>query len=254
MKKASPIISVLTQRDAERFWGNVHKCGADDCWAYRAYDGDAAVYVRNNVYQAHRIAWCLHHQAEIPSGHTVRHSCKGGSCVNPAHLCLRRYYRPGPRPKLREDRFWEKVRRTTDATECWEWIAAVDKSGYGEFGHGGGPGWKKAHRVAFAMEKHLIPPGMQVLHKCDNRRCVNPNHLFLGTAADNVRDMVVKGRNGWDRSMGAAKWNAKMTDEKVAVLRLAAEHGVLLSDLARYYGISRTQAMRIADGTSWKHV
>jgi len=79
-----------------------------------------------------------------------------------------------------------------EATGCWNWTRHVGKNGYAWFrqdGHG------HAHRWAYARFCGPIPPGLWVLHSCDNRRCVNPAHLFLGTNGDNIRDMVAKGRH-----------------------------------------------------------
>ena len=93
-----------------------------------------------------------------------------------------------------EERFWAKVEKT-DA--CWEWQSRIaPATGYGNFAI-----WKQgrrttwlAHRLAWFLTNGAIPKGLCVLHKCDNRRCVRPDHLFLGTAADNVHDCIAKGR------------------------------------------------------------
>lgn len=89
-----------------------------------------------------------------------------------------------------EDRFWSKVNKTPF---CWEWTASLSH-GYGQFMM---PNRKlnRAHRVAWILVFGSIPLGLHVLHKCDNRKCVNPNHLFLGTNQDNIIDRVSKNRS-----------------------------------------------------------
>lgn len=89
------------------------------------------------------------------------------------------------------DRFWAKVDRSG---ECWLWTASVRRDGYGNFNRGSGDGWVSAHRFSYELHHGPIPARLLVLHSCDNRRCVNPSHLSLGTHRDNTRDAITKGR------------------------------------------------------------
>lgn len=94
------------------------------------------------------------------------------------------------RCKNRNERFWSKVFKSPS---CWEWIAAKNEKGYGLF-YTPELQNKKAHRESFEMHFGKIPSGKCVLHKCDNPACIRPNHLFIGTQADNMRDRFKKGR------------------------------------------------------------
>jgi hypothetical protein len=100
--------------------------------------------------------------------------------------------RAGPRVS-REERFFEKVKRSDG---CWEWLAKKNNKGYGMFGGTKAEGFSLAHRVSYEFARGKIPKGKWALHSCDNRGCVNPDHLFLGRNIDNVQDMHRKGR-GW---------------------------------------------------------
>lgn len=95
------------------------------------------------------------------------------------------------------ERFWAKVRKSDNG--CWEWTANGNNYGYGKLRVGsrtdGSRRSIRAHRLAYELACGPIPVGMNVCHRCDNRRCVRPDHLFLGTTQDNIRDRVAKGRS-----------------------------------------------------------
>ena len=145
-------------------------------------------------------------------------------------------------------RFWAKVRRIAD-DECWEWIGDVTNEGYGKFkvkkqSH-------SSHRMAWLICRGQIASEMCVLHKCDNRLCVNPSHLFLGTNRQNTQDMMSKGRSRW-----AAKGTSpvKLTEEQVRELRSDRGRGMSMSQIAAKYGISGKHARRIVNFQQWKSV
>jgi hypothetical protein len=96
------------------------------------------------------------------------------------------------------DRFISKVKKKPSG--CWEWQGTMKKNGYGIFQDRTREGSGKqlqAHRFSFEIFHGEIPPGLLVCHHCDNPKCVNPEHLFLGTHKDNTQDMIRKGRQNW---------------------------------------------------------
>ena len=148
-------------------------------------------------------------------------------------------------------RFWPKVQnRKIDC--CWIWIGAKCSSGYGNFRMGGKYGKiVAAHRLAWELWIGPVPSGLQVLHNCDTRSCVNPCHLFLGTNKDNVLDRVAKGRSA--RLSGEANGRAILTEAKVKKLR-AMEGQHSHSQLAAKFGISRRGVQRILYRKLWNHI
>lgn len=136
-----------------------------------------------------------------------------------------------------EFRFWSKVVR---GPKCWKWVANKNNAGYGMLRRGGLANKTPAHRISWEIHNGPIPEGMFVLHKCDNPECTNPEHLFLGTPADNMKDKESKGRHGrteiWRNkiaAVGVAK--RKRTAQQEAVIYELYKLGIskrLLSDVA----------------------
>lgn len=109
------------------------------------------------------------------------------------------------------DRFWDRV-PIAGEDECWEWLGAILGNGYGQFSSFSG---SHAHRVMWEIVNRLpVPPGLMVLHSCDNPPCVNPRHLRVGTASDNMRDMYERGRhpNARKRSLASVSSGADTTE------------------------------------------
>ena len=142
------------------------------------------------------------------------------------------------------DRFYNKV-NTSDPSGCHLWTAYKNADGYGRFALNEKN--RRAHRVAWELVKGTIPAGLCVLHKCDVRACVNPEHLFLGTAADNVRDMMEKGRSG----KGEANGPAKLTEAAVLAIRADSRS---LRKIAADYGVHWTTVSRIKIRKLWRHI
>jgi hypothetical protein len=132
--------------------------------------------------------------------------------------------------------FWD---RATKGDGCWIWQAARNSGGYGEYRGG------YAHRYAYEQAVGPIPPGMHVLHRCDNPPCINPAHLWVGTNLDNVRDAQAKGRI----LVGEQRHNAKLSREDVLAIREARD--VPIADLAARYGVHRASIHRVRRGDTW---
>lgn len=140
------------------------------------------------------------------------------------------------------DHFWAKVKK---GDGCWEWTAKRNNKGYGLFRTKIKSAWSftTASRVSYELTYGIIPKGKWVLHTCDNRGCVRPDHLFLGNHSDNMRDMHSKGRG---RSiLGPA--------DAVRIHQLRAQ-GVPRAEVATMFGVSIASVKNITMGRTWKHV
>lgn len=149
--------------------------------------------------------------------------------------------------KRRSESFWSKVDKTTD---CWNWTASVNRKGYGRFGN---PtmrqGYMGAHRFSWVLTYGEIPDGKWVLHKCDNPRCVRPDHLFLGDAAANVSDQIAKDR--WLH--GSRNPMAKLTEASALEIREIYSSGnVTYREIGSRFGISPSLVGMIVRGKSWR--
>jgi hypothetical protein len=153
----------------------------------------------------------------------------------------------------RKERFLAKV---SQSSGCWMWTAGRFERGYGAFQ------WQKgkvvkAHRAAWTLFKGEIPEGLFVCHKCDEPLCVNPEHLFLGTARDNSQDMIAKGRGKYpgptSPPKGTQHHKAKLTEAEVLQIR-AIGYSARMIDTANAFGISEANVSSIVRKETWKHL
>jgi hypothetical protein len=201
-------------------------------------------------------------QGRFCSGDCVSRSRRAGPELTCAH-CGKTFYRPpsgvsrserpfcgkpcadaGKTPPP-EARFWPKV---AIGPGCWIWTGKVRKNGYGAIQINGRGGY--AHRFSWELHFGAIPKGHSVCHTCDNPACVRPDHLFVGTTADNNSDMWRKdrGRHGEHHPC------SKLTAEDVREIRRLVAAGVRRSEIADRFGITRNHLVKIASGRSWKRV
>lgn len=109
----------------------------------------------------------------------------------------------------------------------------------------------KAHRVSWILHCGTIPKGMLVCHTCNNKKCVNPDHLYLGTNLDNVLDAMVDGL----RPSGETMVNSKLTDSEVRLMRESRiQYGVSYGTLANMFGVSKSTVVCVLKHKTWKHV
>lgn len=133
------------------------------------------------------------------------------------------------------------------ASDCWYWVGQICQLGYGVYRN------KKAHRLAWGLFHGPIPDGLFVLHKCDVRACVNPDHLFLGTQQENVADMIAKGRAVHPvHKFGEDNPVSKLTEDMVREMRAAYKAGgVTQYQLADRYGVAVMTINRAIRGICW---
>ena len=148
-----------------------------------------------------------------------------------------------PRKPLAE-RLIEKVKKSAG---CWEWIGAVGTHGYGRMGHGGKT--FQAHRLSWIVFKGPLATEDWVLHRCDNRRCVNPAHLFLGDRIANVRDCVQKRRHIYGERSKLSRLSASDVRE---IRALYATKKFTQDRLAKRFGVDQTTIHHVVRGKTWK--
>lgn len=160
----------------------------------------------------------------------------------------------GVKPRPVEDRFWEKVNKTDT---CWLWTATMNERGYGQLnvrGEGEAKGRpRRAHVLSWSFINGPVPAGMLVLHHCDVRACVRPEHLYLGTPADNMADCVKRGRH-------VAPWKGRrervyrLTEADVRAIRSRHGQGESMNALAEEFGVVPSTIRDVVTRHTWAKV
>ena len=139
------------------------------------------------------------------------------------------------------DRFWNKVNKTDS---CWEWMSSINNKGYGTFWYQGRPVY--AHRLAYELTVDKIPNNLCACHHCDNPKCVNPDHLFLGTHKDNIQDASNKGR--------LRNRYSKLSEFDILEIRNLLASGVSQRMVAKQYSVGVMTINHIVHKRTWAWV
>lgn len=155
--------------------------------------------------------------------------------------------------KTPQERFWSRVDKSGGEDSCWNWIAAKDKNGYGNFRCHYKEKEQRSHRHAWVFTNGKIPESMCVLHKCDNPSCCNPKHLFIGTNLDNMLDKTRKGRN--NAPVGERAGLTKLTEKQVLEMREMFASGLLTQRaIAKKFSVGYKAVNKIVHRQRWKHI
>lgn len=148
-----------------------------------------------------------------------------------------------------EERFWSQIDKSGD---CWTWTGRKDKAGYGMMSIK--KKGKRCNRFSWEIHHGPIPRGLYVCHSCDNPSCVNPAHLFLGNDADNMHDMIAKGRNKRIGKKGETHHMAKLTEQLVLDIRSEIAKDKKQYELAKQFNVGRCTISLISTNKIWRHI
>jgi hypothetical protein len=147
-----------------------------------------------------------------------------------------------------EERFWNYVYIPSNVNDCWEWTGGVTPNGYGRYTIHHNVRTVAAHRFSYELKYGKPKKGLLICHKCNNRKCVNPKHLYAGTNKDNMHDREISGN-----TMKHEKhWKAKLTEKDVEEIRRLYSSGLFSqTELGDEFGVAQTMISRIVLNKNW---
>lgn len=251
-------VALLTEERIKAFWSNVDTSDGEH-WEWRG--GFNLGYPIFNLTRrprrvrasARNVAWMLEHSEPPPHPKILVSDCGHRSCVRPVHHHVGTLADlPHNSEDTRAAAFWSRpIRRPSG---CWEWPVVGTRYGQPTYGT---TTWRGvamgAHRIAWTLTYGPVPTGLDVCHRCDNPPCVNPEHLFIGTPAENTADMISKGRKA-PVPRGLSHHHAKLTAEQVADIRRRYASGMSAYRLSQDHGLSTMAAWRVAVGIAYRDV
>jgi hypothetical protein len=233
----------LSQEQIERIMSKVTVKGDADCWNWtkRTNTSGRPIYSVDKIVEGERksITYSVqriffeYYKGETDA-RTIDVVCGNPLCCNPSHLSANDF----------QKRFWDNV--VVSKSGCWEWQGSVFKNtGYGCITINSKP--CLAHRVSYEQSYGEIPNKLMILHKCNNKLCINPEHLYAGTHNDNMKDMA-----NADTLKGERNANSILTEKQVKEIKeLISERKMFYKDIADRYGVRRQTIKDIALGRTW---
>lgn len=228
----------------KKFWDSVEKTSS--CWKGNISNNAPTLlitlsYKNKKTYSPRRLSLDIVGKLLPTSTHVKPLVCRNNSCVNPDHLV-----------QGDKARFWSYINKQQNENDCWIWIGGMYQ-GYGSITmkKDGKKSSIRTHVYSWELfTGRPVPKGLFVCHKCDHHYCVNPQHLFLGTALDNNRDRNQKGRS----SKGTKVNTCKLNEQQVRDIRKLHSEGHSTAQLSKIYNIHRSNVLHIVQKKSWKHI
>lgn len=241
------------ENSLEEFWSLVDKSdGEDACWIWTGRIGKSGspfYCLKGYSDSGHgvRVAYIFHY-GSIPFGMSVYRKCYNKLCCNPKHLYISRGHSIiNSDPSV----LWRKVDKSGGDDLCWNWLGCIDAAtGYGKVSCFGKKNWSP-HRLAYFLMYGDIPDGMFVCHKCDNRICCNPKHLFIGTSDDNINDMISKGRNPRGSKVGTS---VLREEDVIKIKEMLSTKKFTHKEIGEMFGVKKVTISAINSNRNWAWV